>query len=83
MAILLGDNSDRSFEYMEEIRQAIEDLHIPHAPAVSEWVTVSVGGVTVVPQSENTYDSYLEIADTMLYNAKKSGRNRVVWSDEL
>ena len=64
------------------IRQEIENLHIPHEPSVSEWVTVSIGGVTVIPQKESTYDSYLKIADTMLYDAKKFGRNQVVWANE-
>lgn len=82
IAILLGDSAKRSYEYLEEIRQAIEDLHIPHAPSAGKWVTVSIGGVTVIPQSESIYDSYLEIADAMLYDAKRFGRNRVVWADE-
>ena len=51
-------------------------------PSVSEWVTVSIGGVTVVPSPENTYPVYLKIADTMLYDAKNHGRNQVVWADE-
>lgn len=49
---------------------------------MSKWVTVSIGGVTVVPRSDSSYASYLKIADTMLYDAKKFGRNRVVWADE-
>ena len=32
VAILLGDDSDRVFEYIKTIRQAVEDLHIPHNP---------------------------------------------------
>lgn len=82
VAILLGESSDRAFEYLKEIRQAIEDLHIPHAPSVSEWVTVSIGGVTIIPQAESSYDYYLKVADNMLYDAKKNGRNKVVWADE-
>ena len=82
MALFMGDHSDKIFEHLKRIRQAIEDLHIPHNPSVSEWVTVSVGGVTVVPTAESAYGSYLKVADTMLYDAKKHGRNRVVWADE-
>lgn len=82
VAFLLGDSTQKAFEHMKKIRQAVEDLHIPHDPSVSEYVTISVGGVTVIPQVENTYASYLKIADTMLYDAKKFGRNRVVWVDE-
>ena len=82
VAISMGDPSKKLFEHLQKVRQAIEDLHIPHNPTVSEWVTVSVGGVTVVPEARDTYDVYLKIADTMLYDAKKHGRNRVVWADE-
>ena len=82
VAISMGDSSQKIFEHLQKIRQAIEDLHIPHNPAASEWVTVSIGGVTVVPETGSAYDVYLKIADTMLYDAKKHGRNRVVWADE-
>ena len=82
VAILLGDDSDKVFEYIKTIRQAVEDLHIPHNPSVSEWVTVSIGGITIIPDAEKSYDFYLKIADAMLYDAKKFGRNRVVWADE-
>ena len=82
VAISLGDDAGKVFRYMKDIRQAVEDLHIPHAPSVGGWVTVSVGGVTVAPGTEHHYDTYLKIADTMLYDAKHHGRNRVVWADE-
>lgn len=82
VALLLGDSSDKAFAHLQKIRKEIENLSIPHNPAVSQWVTVSIGGVTVVPQAYNSYASYLKIADTMLYDAKKFGRNRVVWADE-
>jgi len=82
VALSIGDPSEKMFAHLQKIRQAIEDLHIPHNPAVSEWVTVSVGGATVIPAAGRAYDTYLKIADTMLYDAKKHGRNRVVWADE-
>lgn len=82
VAILLGASAEQVFRHLQKIRQAVEDLRIPHDPGVSPWVTVSVGGVTIIPTMESAYDSYLKIADTMLYDAKKHGRNRVVWADE-
>ena len=82
VALSVGDPSEKLFEHLQKIRQAVEDLHIPHNPTVSQWVTVSVGGVTVIPEAASSYDVYLKIADTMLYDAKRHGRNRVVWADE-
>ena len=82
VAFLMGDSLVKAFEYLKKIRKEVENLHIPHDPAVSEWVTVSIGGVTVVPQVEQGYEHYLKIADAMLYNAKANGRNQVIWADE-
>lgn len=82
VAFMLGDHSDKAYEHLKHIRQAVKKLRIPHNQEVSEWVTVSIGGVTVIPQAGNTYASCLKIADDMLYEAKKNGRDRVVWMDE-
>ena len=81
IALCTGDDARPMFEYMTQVRRAVEDLHIPHNPAVREWVTVSIGGMTYCPRGGDSYDTYLKIADTMLYDAKRFGRNRVVWSN--
>ncbi|MCI9156209.1 MAG: diguanylate cyclase [Lawsonibacter sp.] len=82
VAILLGDEAKTAFQYVKKIRESVEERNIPHSHQVSKWVTVSVGGVTVCPQSGDSYETYLKIADTMLYDAKRFGRNQVVWSNE-
>lgn len=82
VAFFLGGDAEHAFEYLKKIRQAVENLRIPHDPATSEWVTISVGGITLLPQKEDSYDVYLKIADTMLYDAKRLGRNKVVWANE-
>ena len=82
VAFSMGDNAETAFGHLKKIRQAVEDLHIPHNPSTFQWVTISIGGVTVIPQMDSSYDAYLKIADTMLYDAKRFGRNRVVWANE-
>ena len=79
--MVLGGSGEEVFAQVKKVRQGVEDLHIPHDPSVSPWVTVSIGGVTVTPKSGDDYRTYLNIADTMLYDAKRLGRNRVVWSN--
>ena len=82
VAILLGNDSFSAYKHLKDVCKAVEARHIPHNPEVSPWVTVSVGGVTIIPQNSDSYDTYLQIADTMLYDAKRFGRNQVVWSNE-
>ena len=82
IAVFVGSDGHNAFEFLKTIRQAVEDLHIPHCSPVSQWVTVSVGGVSLIPKVGDSYDTYLKLADTMLYDAKRLGRNRVVWSYE-
>lgn len=74
-------NTKPTFHILKET-PTLAIVHIPHDPSVSQWVTVSVGGITVAPPAEGDYAFYLQFADTMLYDAKRSGRNRVVWADE-
>lgn len=61
----------------ERIRQAIETLSIPVAPAVNIQVTVSIGGAYAPEWVRSTAALWTERADIQLYRAKASGRNRV------
>ncbi|CAK0775408.1 hypothetical protein CCP3SC15_510004 [Gammaproteobacteria bacterium] len=62
----------------ERFRRHVEALHIPHEySSTADHVTISVGLASVVPQSEMTPEELLKLADNMLYQAKKNGRNRV------
>lgn len=82
VAILLGEEAAEAHQYVKQIRRMVENKRIPHNPDVAPYVTVSIGGVTIRPKSGDSYDTFLKIADTMLYDAKRFGRNQVVWSNE-
>lgn len=79
VAIMVGRDALVANEHMDSIRREVEALHLPHNPAVSQWVTLSMGGITVHPKEGDSYETYLKIADTMLYDAKRFGRNQVKW----
>lgn len=82
VAFMMGDEAKPAFEQMCRVRRAVEELHIPHCGSVSEWVTISIGGTTVRPKRGDSFGTYLKIADAMLYDAKRFGRNQVVWNNE-
>lgn len=66
----------------EHMRSGVEALHIPHeASLTSDVVTISVGVATVVPEASGSPATLLAAADAALYDAKKSGRNRVRMDD--
>lgn len=81
IAIILGGKAEDVFEHLKRVCHAVERLHIPNKTSVSEWLTISIGGVTVIPKPGEKYDFYARIAEKMLRNAKQAGKNQVVWSD--
>lgn len=62
----------------EILRDAIEDMKWPHPNSqVSEFVTVSLGVATMIPNESLQSDALVLQADQALYAAKHSGRNQV------
>ncbi|MDZ8079473.1 MAG: PAS domain S-box protein [Nostoc sp. SerVER01] len=60
------------------IRQAVRNLAIPHAQSsVCDYVTISVGVVSTVPNGEMSPQDLINEADKALYTAKQQGRDRV------
>jgi diguanylate cyclase (GGDEF)-like protein len=61
----------------EVICAAIYDLAIPQTANATGRVTVSIGCAAAIPAVEQRFEQLIELADQMLYRAKRGGRNRV------
>jgi len=75
--ILPGADAAGAEVVAARIRDLLVAAAIPHqAGGIDDHVTVSVGGATFVPQTENDPADLVRCADAALYAAKSSGRNR-------
>lgn len=80
--IILPDTDEEGAQLLgERIRKEIESLAIPHSTSsISEFVTISLGVVTVNSNNLTSQEDALQIVDENLYRAKNSGRNSSVFS---
>ncbi len=79
-AILLPETEgDAARILAESLRAHIESLDIHHPTAPEGHVTVSIGLACAIPPRDGANaGEFIRYADAALYDAKRSGRNRVV-----
>ncbi|MDZ4314693.1 MAG: diguanylate cyclase [Azonexus sp.] len=81
--ILPNTDATAATRIANEIRASIEALRLPHPNSpVSRYVTVSLGGTTLIPNGGEIDPRFFQEADAALYAAKAEGRNRAFWRDE-
>jgi diguanylate cyclase (GGDEF)-like protein/PAS domain S-box-containing protein len=77
LAVLPHTDVIGALEVAERIKVKIATLKIPHADSkVAKVVTVSQGIVEIKDPHDSVYEG-LSLADLLLYQAKKNGRNRI------
>ena len=76
---LLPDTDENGALHMAQVMlDAVRDLTIPHSPnAQQQHVTVSIGAATCLASFEESPSELLDLADSLLYKAKRAGRNQI------
>ena len=78
VVILPDTEAKGAVQLAEQMRKAVVDLAIPHPQSdVSEYVTVSIGVVSVSADCVTSPDQVISHVDEALYQAKKGGRNHI------
>jgi diguanylate cyclase (GGDEF)-like protein len=77
-AILPATDVEHGMQIAERFRQVVNSLGLEHGySSTNEFITISVGVATRVPQLQEEPHNLLQVADRMLYEAKARGRNCV------
>ena len=76
LLVLPEQDAEAAAAITERLRQAVEDLGIPHADGLPLGVVTVSAGVAVSAEAGDG-DGLLRAADRALYAAKETGRNRV------
>ena len=78
-SVLLPDtNLEGALAAAETLRVRIEQLGIEHPKSAMGIMTASFGVAATTPDSASTAQDLMRDADRALYEAKRSGRNRLV-----
>ncbi|MCM3387148.1 diguanylate cyclase [Ureibacillus chungkukjangi] len=60
------------------LRRAVENLNIDHSGSeISDFVTISIGVSSVIPNNNMEPKCFIDQADKALYNSKVNGKNKV------
>lgn len=79
VAVMPHTSVQDSLGFIEELKNSIENMQIPSPKSpVNRYVTVSIGAACLIPDITNDFTDLVDEADRVLYEAKNSGRNKVV-----
>jgi diguanylate cyclase (GGDEF)-like protein/PAS domain S-box-containing protein len=76
--ILSETDSKGAVALAERIRERVKAVNIPHfSSSAANYVTLSCGVATMIPESRQAPSDLLRLADGLLYSAKENGRDQV------
>jgi diguanylate cyclase (GGDEF)-like protein len=79
LVCILPDTDAKGVEAVgNAVLDAVRGLAVPHAfSKATDIVTLSIGGVSLIPDEATTAKQVIESADGALYTSKEGGRNRL------
>ncbi|MBD1939520.1 diguanylate cyclase [Microcoleus sp. FACHB-68] len=76
VVILPNTHANGALQIAETMRNEVENLKMDHAQSdISQYVTLSLGVVSLIPQNPLNPSILMAVADKALYQAKAQGRN--------
>lgn len=78
IVLIIGGDARAGIAFAEDVRRLLVDLAIAHPGAPRRRLTASFGIASTVPTPEGNPDALVAASDAALYEAKRTGRDRVV-----
>ncbi len=76
--VLPETSAEAAYAMAERCSAALQSEMIPHSGShVGEYLTVSLGVTTIVPQESDEQNEFMAEVDRLLYVAKREGRNGI------
>jgi diguanylate cyclase (GGDEF)-like protein len=75
--VLLDCSFEDAYKRAEKMRQDVKTIDVQYVNERIESITLSIG-ISLYPDNGNTTEVLLRSADKALYEAKNSGRDRVI-----
>ncbi|MDI4666683.1 diguanylate cyclase [Xanthobacter autotrophicus] len=78
IVLMTGADLAAGLAFAEDVRRLLSEVAIAHPAAPRRRLTASFGVASIVPTADDSPDTLVAAADTALYEAKRSGRDKVV-----
>ena len=75
--VLPNTDNSGAMQVADAVCDAVRNRNLHHTGSPYEKITISVGCATILPNLGRNSITLVELADSALYQAKRSGRNRV------
>lgn len=82
VAVLSSVNEDGAYQVAEQMILNIKEAALEHVYSpIEDIITVTIGGIVLVPHQDHTMEQIIHFADNALYVAKDKGRNQMSFFD--
>ncbi|MFG1350759.1 diguanylate cyclase domain-containing protein [Xanthobacter autotrophicus] len=78
IVLMSGADLAAGLAFAEDVRRLLSEVAIPHPASPRRRLTASFGVASTTPTLEGSPDTLVAAADAALYEAKRSGRDKVV-----
>ena len=80
LVVLYDTNQEGALRVLEKIREQVRGLHVREEfGTAADYLSISAGLLTLIPESTHTAESLINQADMRLYQAKQQGKNRIIF----